>query len=165
MRGGDAVSEAEAVRRAFSARIPSRSSGWKRPSSSRSSRPGGCCTPTPSGFSWSGAARGRRWPTGWALPSPSGSPGWSRSMAGCPSACGRLRRLKACRDLRCLVVHGAWNARVPLSDARQNVATLRAGGLRVAFQSYPSAHRLSNPMLSDVDTWLMGHCTAGPSRC
>jgi phospholipase/carboxylesterase len=74
-----------------------------------------------------------------------------------------LGRLKACRDLPVLVVHGAWNARVPLSDARQNVATLRAGGLRVAFQSYPSAHRLSNPMLSDVDTWLMGHCTAGPS--
>ena len=74
-----------------------------------------------------------------------------------------LGRLKACRELPVLVVHGAWNARVPLSDARQNVATLRAGGLRVAFQSYPSAHRLSNPMLSDVDTWLMGHCTAGPS--
>jgi phospholipase/carboxylesterase len=74
-----------------------------------------------------------------------------------------LGRLKACRDLSVLVVHGAWNSKVPLSDARQNVATLRAGGLRVAFQSYPNAHRLSNPMLSDVDTWLMGHCTAGPS--
>ena len=74
-----------------------------------------------------------------------------------------LARLKACRDLSVLVVHGAWNSKVPLSDARQNVATLRAGGLRVAFQSYPSAHRLSNPMLSDVDTWLMGHCTAGSS--
>jgi phospholipase/carboxylesterase len=71
-----------------------------------------------------------------------------------------LGRLKACRELPILVVHGAWNARVPLHDARQNVATLRAGGLRVAFQSYPSAHRLSNPMLSDVDTWLIGHCTA-----
>jgi phospholipase/carboxylesterase len=74
-----------------------------------------------------------------------------------------LGRLKACRELPVLVVHGAWNARVPLSDARQNVATLRAGGLRVAFQSYPSAHRLSNGMLSDVDTWLMGHCTASPA--
>ncbi len=73
-----------------------------------------------------------------------------------------LGRLKACRDLSVLVVHGAWNSKVPLAEARQNVATLRAGGLRVAFQSYPSAHRLSNPMLSDVDTWLMGHCTAGP---
>ncbi len=74
-----------------------------------------------------------------------------------------LGRLKACRGLSVLAVHGAWNARVPLSAAAQNVATLRAGGLRVAFQSYPSAHRLSNAMLSDVDTWLMGHCTAGPS--
>jgi len=74
-----------------------------------------------------------------------------------------LARLRACRDLPVLVVHGAWNAKVPLSDARQNVATLRTGGLRVAFQSYPSAHRLSNPMLSDVDTWLMGHCPARPS--
>ena len=71
-----------------------------------------------------------------------------------------LGRVKACRDLPVLVVHGAWNARVPLHDARQNVATLRAGGLRVAFQSYPSSHRLTNPMLSDVDTWLIGHCTA-----
>jgi len=71
-----------------------------------------------------------------------------------------LGRLKACRDLSVLVVHGAWNSKVPLHDARQNVAILRAGGLRVAFQSYPSSHRLTNPMLSDVDTWLMGHCTA-----
>jgi phospholipase/carboxylesterase len=71
-----------------------------------------------------------------------------------------LGRLKACRELSVLVVHGAWNSRVPLHDARQNVAILRAGGLRVAFQSYPSSHRLTNPMLSDVDTWLMGHCTA-----
>jgi phospholipase/carboxylesterase len=74
-----------------------------------------------------------------------------------------LSRLKACRNLAVLVVHGAWNTKIPLADARQNVATLRAGGLRVAFQSYPSAHRLSNAMLSDVDTWLMGHCTASPS--
>ncbi|MFI5458837.1 MAG: alpha/beta hydrolase [Isosphaerales bacterium] len=71
-----------------------------------------------------------------------------------------LGRLKACRELSVLVVHGAWNAKVPLHEARQNVGILRAGGLRVAFQSYPSAHRLTNPMLSDVDTWLMGHCTA-----
>jgi len=71
-----------------------------------------------------------------------------------------LGRLKACRELSVLVVHGAWNAKVPLHEARQNVGILRAGGLRVAFQSYPSSHRLTNPMLSDVDTWLMGHCTA-----
>ena len=71
-----------------------------------------------------------------------------------------LCRLKACRNLSVLVVHGAWNTRVPLADA-ENVATLRAGGLRVAFQSYPSAHRLSNAMLSDVDTWLMA-LSAGP---
>jgi phospholipase/carboxylesterase len=71
-----------------------------------------------------------------------------------------LGRLKACRELCVLVVHGAWNSKVPLDEARRNVAMLRAGGLRVAFQSYPSSHRLTNPMLSDVDTWLMGHCTA-----
>ena len=63
-----------------------------------------------------------------------------------------LGRLKACRDLPVLVVHGAWNAKVPLHDARKDVATLRAGGLRVAFQSYPCSHRLTNPMLADVDT-------------
>jgi phospholipase/carboxylesterase len=74
-----------------------------------------------------------------------------------------LGRLKACRELPILVVHGAWNSKVPLHDARQNVATMRAGGLRVAFQSYPSSHRLTNPMLSDVDTWLIGHCTSDAS--
>ena len=70
-----------------------------------------------------------------------------------------LCRLKACRDLPILVVHGAWNSRAPLIEARRDVATLRAGGLRVAFQSYPCAHRLTSPMLADVDTWLIGHCT------
>jgi phospholipase/carboxylesterase len=68
-----------------------------------------------------------------------------------------LGRLRACRNLSVLVVHGAWNARTPLNEARRSVATLRAGGLRVAFQSYPSSHRLTNPMLADVDTWLIGH--------
>jgi len=71
-----------------------------------------------------------------------------------------LGRLKACRDLRILVVHGEWNARVPVQAARRDVATLRAGGLQVAFQSYPCAHRTTSPMLSDVDTWLINHCTA-----
>ena len=70
-----------------------------------------------------------------------------------------LGRLKACRDFPVLAVHGAWNNRTPLHEARRHVATLRAGGLRVAFQSYPCSHRLSSPMLADVDTWLMGHCT------
>jgi phospholipase/carboxylesterase len=77
-----------------------------------------------------------------------------------PTGFRPLGRMKACRDLPLLVVHGAWNARHPLSGARRNVATLRAGGLRVAFQSYPSTHRLNSQMLGDVDTWLMNHCTA-----
>jgi phospholipase/carboxylesterase len=77
-----------------------------------------------------------------------------------PTGFRPLGRLKACRELPVLVVHGAWNSRNPLSDARSDVATLRAGGLRVAFQSYPCTHRLSGPMLGDVDTWLMNHCTA-----
>lgn len=70
-----------------------------------------------------------------------------------------LGRLKACRDFPVLVVHGAWNNRTPLHEVRRNVATLRAGGLRVAFQSYPCSHRLTSPMLADVDTWLMSQCT------
>jgi phospholipase/carboxylesterase len=71
-----------------------------------------------------------------------------------------LARLKECRDLRILVVHGEWNARVSVHSARRDVAALRAGGLRVAFQAYPCAHRITSPMLSDVDTWLINHCTA-----
>ena len=77
-----------------------------------------------------------------------------------PTGFRPLGRLKACRDLRILVVHGEWNARVPVRSARRDVATLRAGGLRVAFQSYPCAHRLTSPMLADVDTWLINHCTS-----
>jgi phospholipase/carboxylesterase len=80
-----------------------------------------------------------------------------------PSGLRPLGRIKACRDLPLLVVHGAWNAKMPLDDARRNVATLRAGGIQVAFQSYPTTHRVTTGMLSDVDTWLIGHCTA-PSR-
>ena len=71
-----------------------------------------------------------------------------------------LGRLKACRDLKVLVVHGEWNTKVPVRGARRDVATLRAGGLRVAFQSYPCAHKITSPMLADVDTWLINHCTA-----
>ena len=71
-----------------------------------------------------------------------------------------LARLKACRGLRILVVHGEWNARAPIRNARRDVALLRAAGLRVAFQSYPCAHRLTSPMLADVDTWLINQCTA-----
>ena len=71
-----------------------------------------------------------------------------------------LGRLKACRELKILVVHGEWNGRAPVQAARREVATLRAGGLQVAFQSYPCAHRLTSPMLSDVDTWLINQCTA-----
>jgi phospholipase/carboxylesterase len=71
-----------------------------------------------------------------------------------------LARVKACRELRILVVHGEWNGRIPVDSARRDVRVLRAGGLPVAFQSYPCAHRLTSPMLSDVDTWLINHCTA-----
>ena len=77
-----------------------------------------------------------------------------------PGSFRPLARLKDCRDLRILVVHGEWNARVPVASARRNVAMLRAGGLRVAFQTYPCAHRLTSPMLSDVDTWLINRCTS-----
>ena len=78
-----------------------------------------------------------------------------------PAGFRPLGRLKACRELKILVVHGEWNARVPVRGVRRDVATLRAGGLQVAFQSYPCAHKITSPMLSDVDTWLINHCTAG----
>ncbi|HWE36582.1 MAG TPA: esterase [Isosphaeraceae bacterium] len=71
-----------------------------------------------------------------------------------------LGRLSACRDLRVLVTHGEWNGRAPIAQARRDVAALRAGGLRVAFHAYPCAHRLTAPMLSDVDTWIIHQCTS-----
>jgi phospholipase/carboxylesterase len=71
-----------------------------------------------------------------------------------------LGRLRACRDLSVLVVHGEWNARVSVRAARRDVSVLRSGGLPVAFQSYPCAHKITAPMLSDVDTWLINHCVS-----
>ncbi len=71
-----------------------------------------------------------------------------------------LGRLKSCRDLKILVVHGEWNARAPIETARRQVSILRSGGLHVAFQTYPCAHRLTSPMLADVDTWLINQCTS-----
>ncbi len=70
-----------------------------------------------------------------------------------------LARAKDCRGLRVLVVHGEWNGRVPVEHARKTVSLLRNGGLNVAFQSYPCAHRLTSHMLADVDTWLINQCT------
>jgi phospholipase/carboxylesterase len=69
-------------------------------------------------------------------------------------------RIRECRSQRVLVVHGEWNGRAPVARARRDVMTLRAAGLHVAFQSYPCANRLTSPMLSDVDTWLIHQCTA-----
>jgi phospholipase/carboxylesterase len=73
-----------------------------------------------------------------------------------------LGRVKDCRGLKVLVVHGEWNGRVPVEQAKRTVSTLRNGGLKVAFQSYPCAHRLTSHMLSDVDTWLINQCTKQP---
>ncbi|GIW89532.1 MAG: hypothetical protein KatS3mg108_3856 [Isosphaeraceae bacterium] len=81
--------------------------------------------------------------------------GWLPRLGFAP-----LARLRSCRRLKLLVAHGEWNGRTPVTDARREVALLRAGGLRVAFQSYPCGHRLTRPMLADVDSWLMRQCTA-----
>ena len=79
-----------------------------------------------------------------------------------PSAHPVLTRLQECREqLRILSLHGEWNGRVPIDRARREVGLLRSAGLRVAFQSYPCANRLTAPMLADVDRWLIQHCTAG----
>ena len=77
-----------------------------------------------------------------------------------PRAFRPLRNYPACRNLRVLVVHGEWNNRSPIDRARRDVALLRGAGLKVAFQTYPCANRLTSPMLSDVDTWLINQCTA-----
>ena len=73
-----------------------------------------------------------------------------------------LGRLKETRDLKILIVHGEWNGRAPVEQARRDVNVLRAGGLQVAFQAYPCGHRLTSPMLADVDTWLMNQCSTQP---
>ncbi len=71
-----------------------------------------------------------------------------------------LSRVRDCRSLKTLVVHGEWNGRAPVDHARRNVGILKAGGLNVAFQSYPCGHRLASPMLADVDSWLMRQCSS-----
>lgn len=78
-----------------------------------------------------------------------------------PAGFRPLGRLKDCRGLKILAVHGEWNGRAPVQTARRDVASLRAGGLHVAFQSYPCAHRITSPMMSDIDTWLINQCTSG----
>jgi phospholipase/carboxylesterase len=80
-----------------------------------------------------------------------------------PSGFRPLSRLKACRELRILVAHGQWNSRTPIERAQRDVAVLRAAGLRIAFQAYPFANRVTSPMLADVDTWLINQCTADQS--
>lgn len=70
-----------------------------------------------------------------------------------------LGRLKESRELRILAIHGEWNTRAPIDQARRDVAILRAGGLRVAHQAYPCAHRITSPMLGAIDTWLIRQCT------
>ncbi len=76
-----------------------------------------------------------------------------------PGGNAPLVRLKDCRDLRILMLHGEWNARAPIERARRDVALLRSGGLQVAHQAYPCAHRITTPMLSAADTWLINQCT------
>jgi len=76
-----------------------------------------------------------------------------------PAGFRPLGRIKACRELRILVVHGEWNTRTSIDLARRAVGTLRAAGLRVAFHAYPCAGRLTTPMLADVDNWLIHQCT------
>jgi len=70
-----------------------------------------------------------------------------------------LGRPHACRSLKVLAVHGEWNTRAPVTQVRRDVAVLRAGGLQVAFQSYPCAHRITRPMMNDIDAWLIRQCT------
>ncbi len=77
-----------------------------------------------------------------------------------PSGFRPLARWSAARSLRILVVHGQWNARAPIEGARRDVGLLRSAGLRVSYQAYPCAHRLTGPLLADVDTWLINQCTA-----
>jgi phospholipase/carboxylesterase len=77
-----------------------------------------------------------------------------------PRSFPALTRWKDCRDLlKVLVVHGEWNGRVPIERTRRDVQLLRNAGLKVAFQGYPCANRVTRPMLSDVDTWVMHQCT------
>jgi phospholipase/carboxylesterase len=78
-----------------------------------------------------------------------------------PSGFRPLARLAECRGLRILVVHGEWNGRTPVERARRDVAILRAGGLRVSYQTYPCGNRLAPRMLADVDTWLINQYTVG----
>ncbi|RUL88125.1 esterase [Tautonia sociabilis] len=71
-----------------------------------------------------------------------------------------LARWHECRSLRILALHGLWNARAPLQDARKDVAMLRNAGLRVGFRGYESARAITPMMLSDIDSWLIDQCTA-----
>lgn len=81
-----------------------------------------------------------------------------------PGGVRLLSRWEACRGFPVLIVHGLWNARLPVAEARRDASLMRAAGLKVAFQTYPSAHRLTSRMLADVDAWLIHQCVEGQSR-
>lgn len=76
-----------------------------------------------------------------------------------PNGFRPLGRLKAARELKVLAVHGEWNGKAPVENTRRSVQMLRNAGMRVSFQSYPCAHRMTSHMLSDVDTWIINQCT------
>lgn len=71
-----------------------------------------------------------------------------------------LSRWRSARRLRVLALHGLWNARAPIDQARRDADLLWSAGLPVTLQTYPTAEKVIAPMLSAADSWLIEQCTA-----
>lgn len=80
-----------------------------------------------------------------------------RSVAGVVALNGLLPELrrKQTHGLRMFVGHGSSNPLVPVSAARRTTRQLAACGADVRFQAYPSAQRITQDMLRDVNRWIM----------
>jgi len=66
-----------------------------------------------------------------------------------------LARMRAIRGLRVFIGHGASNPVVPAAAARKDYRLLRTTGADVRFTAYPTAHRVHEDMLRDVNRWIM----------
>jgi phospholipase/carboxylesterase len=85
------------------------------------------------------------------------------NVAGVVALNGRpLFDLRADRELRVFVAHGARNPVVPLAAARRASRLLQSAGADVRFESYPAAHRVHPDMLRDVNRWIMGTVNPDP---
>ena len=78
------------------------------------------------------------------------------SLNGCMPRTNRpLLRPHAVRHLQVFIGHGVANSVVPMNLAKEDHKLLYTAGLEVAYNSYPTNHRIHENMLRDVNRWVI----------